>query len=225
MKIPLRVRTEISGDTSARIVLHEVLAASGQAGVAAAFGLALAQSQSRERTGDGAREIVWCQQDTAAAERGDLSGDGLAAFGVEPGRMLLVRLRTPVDVLRAALEAVRCSGVGAVVVERKMPVDLTASRRLKLAAEKSGVMLVVVRHTDAVIANAAQVRWRVDAAPSKADRKAAWGRPTFDVTLLKNPAGLPETRWIVEWDCERHIFIPALPWPVAAVPVGRLLAV
>ena len=50
--------------------------------------------------------------------------------------------------LRGAADAARCAGLGALVVEcwGKCPeLDLTASRRLALAAEQSGVTLLMLR--------------------------------------------------------------------------------
>ena len=238
-------------------VLQEVLAMPGQVCTAAAFGLALlaqrlrasgqrASAQTSAQTG--AREIAWLQQEAAVIDAGEPLGQGLAAFGIEPARLIFVRLRTERDVLRAALEAARCSALGAVVIELVKPIDLTASRRLKLAAEKSGVPLLLLRHPGTLAfsaasnaaPNAAQVRWQVGAAPSAPIRSSthlpARGEPSFDVppafdgpivfdvTVLKHPAGLSQTRFLIEWDRDRHVFAPALPRPVAAIPAGRPLA-
>lgn len=206
-----------------RATLCEVLAAPGHGNVAAGFGLALALQGPRGVARD-TLSIVWVRQNAVSVETGELSGEGLAAFGVDPDRLVLVRLRTPMEVLRAALEAARCPAVGAVIIELKQPIDLTASRRLKLAIEKSGVTLILVRHSDSVIPNAAQIRWLVRAAPSDPCPSKVWCRPTFDVTVLKHRAGLPERRSILEWDRDRAQFSEALSRTVAAVPDGRSLA-
>ncbi len=204
--------------------LHEVLAVPGQVCTAAAFVLALTECEPRASGQGGVRGIAWLRQDAAAFETGDLFGDGLTGFGIDPDRLIIVRLRNQIDVLRAALEAARCAALGAVIIELTKPIDLTASRRLKLAAEKSGVMLILLRHSDTVVPNAAQMRWRIATAPSAPTQSGAWGQPTFDVMLLKHPSGLPQTRFLVEWDCDRRTFVPALPQSMAAVSVSRSLA-
>ena len=204
-----------------RAALHEVLAVPGHANAAAGVGLALAAQHRRGREGCWDRAILWVRHRMVAMETGDPLGDGLATFAVDPGHVVFVRLQTSRDVLRAGLEGARCDALGAVVIEMKDAIDLTASRRLKLAAERSGVTLIMVRHSDVTIPNAAQIRWLVRAAPSG---PSAWRRPTFDVTLLKHPAGLPERRWIVEWDRDRRQFSEALPRPVVADLFGRSLA-
>ncbi len=235
-------------------LLQEVVAAPGEVCTAAAFSLALIARRQRTAGQGGAREIAWLQQEALAIDTGEPLGQGLAALGIDPGRLIFVRLRTGLDVLRAGLEAARCAALGAVIIELVKPIDLTASRRLKLAAEKSGVPLLLLRHPDAVASNAAsnpvpnaapnaaQVRFRVGAAPSAPNPGNAnahvWGQPAcdaplafdvpaFDVTVLKHPSGLSQTRFLMEWDRDRHAFhtfAPALPRPVAAVPVSRPLA-
>ena len=213
-------------------LLHEVVAAPGQVCTAAAFVLALIAHRQRASGQRGAPEIAWLQQDAATIDAGEPVGQGLAGLGIDPGRLIFVRLRTGLDVLRGALEAARCAALGAVIIELVKPIDLTASRRLKLAAEKSGVPVLLLRHADTLASNAApnaaQVRWRVGAAPSAPARSGAhshaWGQPTFDVTVLKHPSGLSQTRFLIEWDRDRHTFAPALPRSVASVPVGRPLA-
>lgn len=234
-------------------VLHEVLSAPGHFGAAAGFALALAQhlTQHQGRRGPEAAlpqaplSLAWLRQQAAMIETGDVHGAGLASLGLDAAHVLLVSLRTSQDVLCAALEAARCSALGAAVVELTRPVDLTASRRLKLAAEKSGVTVIVLGHWTSARANAAQTRWLVRAGPSPraADRGSCtsfgtgfgkspgnsagngpWPRPAFDVTLLKHVRGLPETRVVVEWDHEQRSFIPPLPQCLDAVSGERPLA-
>lgn len=206
-----------------RCVLHEILAAPAQICAAAAFALALTE-YGRASGQDGPRATAWVHQDAAVFERGDLFGDGLTGFGIVPDRLILIRLRNQADVLRAALEAARCPALRAVIIELAKPITLTASRRLKLAAEKSGAAVFLLRSSDTVVANAAQVRWRIGAALSVPAQSGAWGQPTFEVTVVKHPSGLPHARFLVEWDCDRRTFVTALPQPVAAVSISRPLA-
>lgn len=202
-------------------VLHEIIAAPGHAGAATGFALAVA-GQMLAGAGRGAGRgdaLLWVHQDTAATETGAQYAPGLAAFGIDPGRLVLARLRTPLDVLRAGLEGARCPALGAVIVETTAAIDFTASRRLKLAAEKSGVRVVSILHADVRAPTAAGVRWRVGGARSRTG-----DRPTFDVTLLKHPDGCPGLRHVIEWDREQRTFVETLSEPLAAVSDSRPLA-
>ena len=70
--------------------------------------------------------------------------------------------------LEGAADAARCPGLGALIVEcwGKCPaLDLTASRRLALAAEQSGVTLLLLRLEAEPVPSAADTRWAVSAAP------------------------------------------------------------
>ncbi|MEQ1647061.1 MAG: hypothetical protein ABL898_00625 [Hyphomicrobiaceae bacterium] len=169
--------------------------------------------------------IIYIRSDLAAMEAGELYGSGLMRLGLDPARLIIARLRTQLDILRAGHEATRCSAVGVVIIEIETPIDLTASRRLKLAAEASGVAVILLRATcgSVVLPNAAQMRWRVGAASSYPCLDHRW-QPTFDVTLLKHPDGLLERRQLIEWDHERLQFITAVSQPLAAVPDGRSMA-
>src|SRR5690606_11367407 len=68
------------------------------------------------------------------------------AFGVnQPDRILFVRMNREKDVLWALEEALKCSGISAVVAEL-YGLDFMQSRRLQLAVEKSRVTGFVLRH-------------------------------------------------------------------------------
>lgn len=184
--------------------LHEVYARRAQDAVAASgFALGLALRASNERS------IVWARQDFVDDETGGPYGDGLAAFGLEPERLLLVRTRDPTGALRAAAEAARCPAIGAALVEiwgEPKVLDLKASRRLALAAGKSGVALVLIRLGASPAPSAAASRWSVSAAASTPLEANAPGRPAFDVALLRHRAGLGPRTWRLEWDRDRACF-------------------
>lgn len=190
------------------------------AAAAGAFGLAVAL-----RAGAG-RPLAWIRQDEVDARVGRLHGAGLAAFGADPARVTLVQVAGHDAAVRAAREALRCSGLGAVLVETwgaSRGLDLTASRRLALAAEGSGVTLVMVRLAAAPGPSAASTRWAVAAAASSPLEANAPGRPAFALTLLRHRAGIPGRAWHLEWDRDRAVFAdPApLPRPVVPVPARR----
>jgi protein ImuA len=124
--------------------------------------------------------ILWVRQDFAEVEAGGVHPPGLAEFGLDPGRLLLVRARDATQLLRAGGEAVRCSALGAVLLQpwgEPGVLDLTATRRLSLAAEGSGVPALLLRAPARPAPSAAATRWAVRALPSQALEAGAPGRP------------------------------------------------
>lgn len=183
--------------------LHELVAERG-ADATAARGLAAAVA-CRAAMG---RTIVWAAQDHVQRELGALSPEGLNANGIDPGDILLVRGRDAVTALRSAVEAARCAAVGAVVSEiwgAEKALDLNATRRLMLAAQNSGVMVVLARLGVAAQPSAAETRWRIEAAPSQAYAANAPGRPAFSLTLLRHRHGPPAGPWFVEWNADDRL--------------------
>jgi protein ImuA len=202
------------GGGLARAALHEVYAAGGADGAAAtgfAAGVAL-------RAAAGGRQIAWIRQDFLDAEVGRLHPPGLAELGLDPGQVLLVRAKDVQGVLRAGLEATRCAVLGAVLIEpwgESRLLDLTASRRLSLAAKASG----------------AATRWLVRSLPSRALEANAPGYPAFVATLLRHRRGVAGREWCLEWDRDRGCFqdrpVPdaaPVPRPVVPVPARRAAA-
>lgn len=201
------------GGGLARGALHEVHAASATGASASGFGLCLALRAA------GDRPLVWVRQEIGEAETGALHGEGVAAFGGDPRRLLVVRARGPTDVLRAAAEAARCPVVGAALFEiwgEPKVLDLKASRRLALAGAASGVTLVSVRLAARPVPSAAVTRWSAAAAPSVPLEANAPGRPAFEVRLLRHRGGAPPFTWRLEWDRERASF--------ASSPISRSVA-
>lgn len=194
----------------ARAALHEVYAAE-VADLAAATGFALGIAL-RAGHGEGEvpeRPILWARQDFVDAEAGRLHAPGLNELGLDPSRLLLVRARDGEGVLRAGAEAARCSALGAVLIEpwgEPRPFDLTASRRLALAAEGAGVPVLLLRVAAAEAPSAARTRWQVRALASRALEANAPGAPAFAVRLLRQRGGAAEREWRVEWDRDRRSF-------------------
>ncbi|MGR3757358.1 MAG: ImuA family protein [Tranquillimonas sp.] len=169
------------------------------------------------------RRTVWVRESIVARELGETHPLGLAEFGVDPNRMILVRARDARATLRAGHEALRCGGLDAVLIEpwgSPRVLDLTATRRLAHAARTSGVTAFLLRIGAAPQPSAAMTRWRVRAAPSAPLAAGAPGLPAFAIDLLRHRAGIPPQSWHVEWDHDRQCFRkPALSGAVAAVPV------
>jgi protein ImuA len=151
-----------------RGALHEVFpAVAGDEAAASGFVTALAA-----RTAGGKR-ILWLRPDFAALEHGEISATGLLDLGFDPGRFLLLRAPDVTAVLRAGFDALSCTALGALVIEipgAPRILDLSASRRLVLAAAQSGVTVFLLRLDAQAEASAAETRWVVRAAPSTASR-------------------------------------------------------
>jgi protein ImuA len=194
--------------------LHEFYSANPDDGVAAMV-LALLLAGRCGRTGP----LLWLVE--ARAMRGVRPyAPGLAALGLNPERLLLVRAPDTMALLRAAADAVACPALAAVVLRcgRAPAFDLTASRRLALAAARSGVSVLAVREGEPT-PSAASTRWAVAALPSRALAADAPGSPVFGVELLRCRAGRPGFSMQLEWNGEERSFQTANPGSVAAIAV------
>lgn len=192
------------------------------------------------RAGQG-KPLLWLRTEAMQKRNGHIHATGLAELGMDASTLLLVLAPDDAALLHASAEAARCRGLGAMLVESCGPMrdlDLTATRRLMLAAEASGVTLFIVRVGADPTPSAADTRWRVTAAPSIALEADAPGAPLFEVELLRRRAGPPAGPWRLEWDRDRLCFrnpvdegnarrIPAvapLSGPVLPMAVGGAVA-
>ena len=182
--------------------VHEVFASEvGDAGSAAGFAAALG------RRLEGA--TVWLREESSERQGGSLYGAGLLEIGIDPAQLILAVLPDPLAVLRAAADVVRCPEVSVAVIELwRQPrlFDLTASRRLALAAEESGVTAILLRIAAEPVPSAAQTRWRIAAAASAPLEANAPGHPTWEVELLRQRGRPAGNIWRVEWDRDRAMF-------------------
>lgn len=114
---------------------------------------------------------------------------GLAALGLDPDHCFNVYAPDLLSALRATADIVRSNAAGAVLIEvdgNPRLLDLTATRRLALAAEKSGTAVLLLRNGAREAPSAAYSRWEVTSAPSPPLAADAPGGPAFDVTLLRH---------------------------------------
>ena len=211
------------GGGIAAAALHEIFAArSGDAASAAGFALLLAVRIS------GVKPIVWVREDRGERLGGRVHAPGLAELGIDPERLVIITAPDALAVLRAGADIVNCSAVGAVVIEphgRASVFDLTASRRLTLAAARSGVTALVLRSDVEPLPSAAMTRWHVAASASAALEANAPGAPAFALRLLRHRGGVNEFEALVEWDRDRTAFRDArLSGGVPAFAVRRTAA-
>lgn len=174
--------------------LHEVIAGDVSA-AATAFALTLAASLAagEGRGRKGPAPFLWCVNGNVPY------GPGLAAFGIEDHQLLVVRGRNDRDVLWAAEEGLGARALAAVFAEVHA-LDLTASRRLALAARESGVTAFALRpFGTAPAATAALTRWRVTSAQSLGEASdSGVGTACWRLELLRCRNAMPKA-WRVAW--------------------------
>jgi protein ImuA len=176
-----------------RAALHEVAGegADREQGAAAAGFAALWLARLQE-----AGPVLWIVRAGSRAAI-DLHAHGLHQQQLDPKRLILVAAKRDDEVLWAMEEGLKAKSLGAVLGEIEK-LDLTASRRLQLAAEAGGVTAFVLRRwrvmeratRDAAQPIAAVTRWRVTAMPTT--RELCW-----QVDLTRCRGGKPGT-WILE---------------------------
>ena len=145
---------------------------------------------------DAAAPIVWCPA-VATGGSGMLHAAGLAALGLDPGRLLIVDSPSPGARLAALEDILRTEGLAAVIVEydgvnQSSDYWMRLARRAQLAAEASGVTGLLLGWL-----------WRPQA--------------------LTRSGGLPRMylRWM--YLMRRHP-LPRWRWrPVPGTPAGRLI--
>jgi protein ImuA len=206
--------------------IHEIYAAEeNDAGAARGFAVALAAGMGAAGMAKDGSPILWVRSCLPAGRVGVLQANGWAALGAVPDHLLISTAPDSMALLRTAADALRCPALDMVIVEswgRMRELDLTASRRLALAAEKSGVPLLLLRIAAEPVPSAAQTRWQVAAAPSRALPGRAPGPPTFDITLLRQRSGPCGLDWRLEWDRDQcKLRDAALSGAVVSLPVSR----
>jgi protein ImuA len=203
------------GGGFARGRVHELFGAAVEdAGAIGAFGLLLGRLAADAGEGDGegpaVRPLLWLRTAGAARMGGVPYGPGLSELGIDPADLLLGTMADEAMLLKAAVDALRCPELGALVVEywgAPRLLDLTVSRRLVLAAEASGVTALLLMNGAEPAPSAAETRWRVAAAPSVPLPGNAPGMSAFDLTLLRRRAGPDGMAWRIAWDKARGRFV------------------
>jgi len=133
--------------------------------------------------------VIWC------LTRPDLFFPALAQVGLHPDRVIFVESDREEDVLANMEEGLSFGGLGAVVGEI-VRLPMTASRRLQLAAERTGTMALTVRRwrrqteaNDFGQPTASTTRWRVSVMPSEQLPVPGVGRPRWLLELMRSRAG------------------------------------
>jgi protein ImuA len=197
------------GGGLSRAALHELSAPALHLGAAAGFALTLSALATEQ-----AKQTLWIATDFGCLETGALYGPGLDQMGLDTERLLVLRVARPIDALFAAEEALKCRALSAVVTELNSEADLTASRRLGLAAREGGALGLLLRHKISDAPSAAFTRWQVAATPSVPDEFGGLGPTAFRLSLTRNRRG-PCGAWTLTWNHHERTF-SALSVGVAA---------
>lgn len=224
--IPVCEGMELPGGGLARAAVHDVLAVSPGGG-AAFCAVLLARAQGT---------ILWiaCGGDALLAWP-----PGLMRFGLAPASLVLVRAERWSDALWAMEEALRCPAVGGALLAANLDekvggsrLDLTATRRLQLAAEAGGAFGLLLRPDTGLAdpraeASAAATRWRVGSLPAgvagglpvgmagglpagmagglPAGPASGLDDPRWRLELLRAKGGPPGGPWAVTWRSETRL--------------------
>lgn len=125
----------------------------------------------------------------------------LSQFGIEPHHVIFVDIKNNKDLLWAIEEALRCDVLSAVIGEVG-DLNLTESRRLQLAVEKSKVTGLLHRICPRVNGAVASVcRWRINSLPGQTPLPGV-GFPSWEVTIDKVRNGTPG-KWQITWENNR----------------------
>jgi protein ImuA len=167
-------------------VLNEISAATyGDGPAACGFLFALMAAASNMRSGP----AVFVVHRRCLADLGAPYGHGLMQLGLDPGRLLLVEVRSDKDALWTMEEALRSSAHPAMVG----------------GWIEDGLDLTLLRARPAGGTTAAATRWRITSAPAACDPFGAFAHPRWKAALERCRNGRTG-EWLIEWDHVAHRF-------------------
>ncbi|MEN3747315.1 protein ImuA [Sphingomonas sp. HF-S3] len=148
--------------------------------------------------------------------RHDLFAPGVSQSGLSAGRLIYAEAADDAEMLAIMEEGLRHRGLGAVIGEAKRA-DMTATRRLQLAAEGGRtIALLMMRHiretSDPLrLPSAAITRWRVTSAPSTPlpGTVPGVGRARWMLDLVRQKGGEPFSQLVEACDETGRCALPA----------------
>jgi protein ImuA len=191
---------------------------------AAALGFALGWAMMAARDG----MVFWAAPEADFFEDGLPNAEGLAQFGVDLDRLLMVRAQSQMDALWATEEALAIpqSITLCTVTYNRKPLNLLTTRRLLLAAERHKTRCILLR-LDKAGTSAAWSRWSISSGPSQGEGREL-GAPAFAANLVRSRAGPGNLNFNLTWDIHNHAFRSlefrrdaAMDGVVAAAPADR----
>ena len=219
--------------------VHMLCGRPGHDGALTGFAVALLRRILAQT--DEAAPVVWCPA-AAGGGSGMLYAAGLAALGLDPGRLLIVDSPSPGARLAALEDILRTEGLAAVIVEydrvsQTSDYWMRLARRAQLAAEASGVTGLLLGWP--VAASGFDSLWHIapssaaplSSAPSgQAGRDHSWDpswHPCWQVELRHARGGRPWSSQL-SWDAyanslseiRREHETEAVPEPLPFAPPG-----
>jgi protein ImuA len=185
--------------------LHEMAASAPALAEDAAATLFMTGLAARAST---TAPVLW------ALTRFDLYAPGIEQAGLPSKQVLFAQARDDRELLAIMEDALRHGGVGAVVGEVRRA-DMTATRRLQLAAADSNVPVFLLRRWRKLGTcplgepSAASTRWRIGCAPSAPLGVPGVGRARWTVDLVRQRNGNPFTLTLEGCDAQGRLGLPA----------------
>lgn len=165
--------------------------------------LAFALTQARSLLTTRRSTIYYVQLASEGQFFGLPYGPGLHWFGIDPAKLVIVRVTDMTDFLWATEEATACRAVAAIVAEVKgnpKLLSFTASRRLSLRASANRVSLFMLRASSRRESSAGHLRWRV--MPHRSARHAfddrAPGNARWHLKLERGRIAGNQVDWMLE---------------------------
>lgn len=177
---------------------------------AATFGFVGTLLAALMKTG---RQAVWIGRDLA------IFPPSLRNLGVSADKIIFLELKKEKEILWAAEEALKCEGLAAVIADTN-EFNFTASRRLQLAVEQSGVTgFILLNDPRKINITTSVARWKISSLPSQpANGLPGVGFPRWQIELLRVRNGKPGS-WEVECTGNRIRHVdPIIPF---ILPIRR----
>ncbi|MBI0477030.1 protein ImuA [Sphingomonas sp. MA1305] len=199
--------------------LHEVAPATPSLSDEAAATLFLAGIAARCAAATEAARVLW------VVSRFDLYAPGLEQAGLPPARLLFAEAREDKEVLALMEDGLRHGALAAVVGEVRRA-DMTASRRLQLAADTGRTPAFLSRRwrrqgvCPLTELSAAATRWRIACAPSGRLPAPGVGRGRWMVDLVRQRGGNPFSLLVEACDDTGRLALPAGAQHRAATAAG-----
>ena len=137
--------------------------------------------------------LLWVQD---GRRRDGLYPPGLVQW-FDPARLVMVRPVGDVPVLQVMEEALRSGAAPLVIGDLGTAPDLTASRRLQLAAGTGGGRGLCLVPEGRLVTNAAETRWRCSPVPGPGHTRQHW-------EIVKNKRGRLG-QWQMCWDGDAFV--------------------
>ena len=182
--------------------LHEIMPASPvDVPVASAFAFGLLARLPRHGP------VLWCINNLGSAEHGAPYMPGLAAFGINPARIINIKVRHPRDLSFVLEEAAKLPSLAAIIAEGPPP-SFTGSRRLALLLATSNVPMLFLVDGKISQGSAAETRVVVSPVSAPGSDVDAPGPPAFNIILARNRNGRPGVSFQTVFDHAKLCFSP-----------------